>query len=91
MKHLTHACAVSAFVKLSDPGECTGGAVRLADGVLEHEGRVEVCINGVWGSICGYGWNAVDGYVLCKQLGFDDAGLQLGHWLVYCMNFLSFI
>ena len=92
MKHLTHAWAVSAFVKLADPGECTGGAVRLADGVLEREGRVDVCINGVWGSICGYGWNAIDGYVLCKQLGFDDSGLQSRHSLVHvdCVNLLSF-
>ena len=92
LKHLTHACAVSAFVKLPDPGECTGGAVRLIDGVLEHEGRVEVCINGVWGSICGNGWNAIDGYVLCKELGFDDSGLQSRHWLVQvdCMNLLPF-
>ena len=57
-----------------DPGTCTEGAVRLVDGVLEQEGRVEVCVNGVWGSICGEGWDKIDGYVLCKQVGFDDAG-----------------
>ena len=56
--------------------------MRLADGVLEQEGRVEVCVNGVWGSICGTGWGATDGYVLCKQAGFDDAGLQLQAYLV---------
>ena len=66
--------AVSASVHCSDPGECNEGDVRLADGVLEQEGRVEVCVNGVWGSICGTGWNGVDGYVVCKQAGFDDAG-----------------
>ena len=49
--------------------------MRLADGVLEQEGRVEVCLHGVWGSICGTGWNKIDGYVLCKEAGFDDAGL----------------
>ena len=70
-------CSEHFCLKLLDPGTCTEGAVRLADGVLEQEGRVEVCVNGVWGSICGTGWNAIDGYVLCKQLGFDDAGLQL--------------
>ena len=60
-----------------DPGDCSDGAIRLADGVLEQEGRVEVCVNGVWGSICGTGWSAIDGYVLCKQAGFDDTGWQL--------------
>ena len=68
------SCTVNAAVKILDPGECTDNTMRLADGVLEQEGRVEVCIDGVWGSICGYGWNAIDGYVVCKQLGFDDTG-----------------
>ena len=63
--------------ELLDSGTYTEGAVRLADGVLEQEGRVEVCIDGVWGSICGTGWDAIDGYVLCKKAGFDDAGLNL--------------
>ena len=56
--------------------------MRLVDGVLEQEGRVEVCVSGVWGSICGTGWNGVDGYVLCKQAEFDDAGLffQTYYW-----------
>ena len=56
--------------------------MRLADGVLAQEGRVEVCVNGVWGSICGTGWNTIDGYVLCKEAGFDDAGLKLHILLV---------
>lgn len=65
---------IECLWSLPDPGTCTEGAVQLADGVLEQEGRVEVCINGVWGSVCGTGWNTIDGYVLCKQAGFDDAG-----------------
>ena len=51
--------------------------MRLADGVLKQEGRVEVCVNGVWGSICGSGWDTIDGYVLCKQAGFDDEGFHI--------------
>ena len=68
---------VTICAYLLDPGTCTEGAMRLADGVLEQEGRIEVCIDGVWGSICGTGWNKIDAYVLCKQVGFDDAGWQL--------------
>ena len=56
--------------------------MRLVDGVLEQEGRVEVCVSEVWGSICGTGWNAIDGYVVCKQLGFDDAGWQINFFLM---------
>ena len=50
---------------------CPEGAVRLVDGDIEQEGRVEVCFSGVWGSICRYGWSASDAYVACKQLGYD--------------------
>ena len=50
---------------------CPEGAVRLADGQIEQEGRVEVCLGGVWGLICRYGWNPVDAYVACKQLGYN--------------------
>ena len=39
--------------------------------MIEQEGRPEVCVNGVWGSICQYSWNEIDGYVFCGQLGYD--------------------
>ena len=50
---------------------CNDGDVRLVDGVIEQEGRPEVCFNGIWGSICRYSWDTIDSYVLCKTLGYD--------------------
>ena len=50
---------------------CPEGAVRLIDGDIEQEGRMEVCSNGIWGSICSYGWGTSDAYVACKQLGYN--------------------
>ena len=38
---------------------------------MDQEGRPEVCINGIWGSICQYSWNQIDGYIFCNELGFD--------------------
>ena len=54
--------------------------------MTEYEGRVEVCINKVWGTVCGYGrrdwwwsyylvWEAVDSNVVCKQLGHMEIGM----------------
>ena len=53
---------------------CVDGAVRLVNGSISQEGRVEVCVNGVWGTICGTGWNKIDAFVVCKQLGYTNSG-----------------
>ena len=57
-----------------DPGECEEGSVRLVDGIIEQEGRLEVCVNEVWGNICDDGWDKTDAYVICQQLGYLDLG-----------------
>lgn len=52
--------------------ECnTDGGVRLVgqDGISASEGRVEVCINGEWGTVCDHNWGASDAEVVCGQLG----------------------
>ncbi|XP_065153009.1 neurotrypsin [Paramisgurnus dabryanus] len=48
----------------------TGPLVRLVDGESRMEGRVEVFINGQWGSVCDDGWNDINAGVVCRQLGF---------------------
>ena len=53
---------------------CIHGDIRLINGSKENEGRVEVCINEVWGTICDYGWDVADANVACRQAGFSDTG-----------------
>ena len=53
-------------------GLCTNnGTVRLSNGNSSNEGRVEVCLNGYWGTICSNGWNENDAFVTCKQAGYE--------------------
>lgn len=46
--------------------------VRLVEGPDVSEGRVEVYFSGVWGVVCGAGWDAVDAAVLCHSLGYTE-------------------
>lgn len=50
---------------------CDDGALRLVGGNTIREGRVEVCMNEVWGTICDDGWNDDNANVACRQLGFS--------------------
>ena len=47
---------------------CTQGAIRLQGGTAT-EGRVEVCNNDVWGTVCDGGWDNTDATIACQQLG----------------------
>ena len=48
--------------------------MRLVDGFTYREGRVEVCVDGRWGTVCGEGWGDTEAGLVCARLGFPGQG-----------------
>ncbi|XP_072173867.1 uncharacterized protein [Diadema setosum] len=55
------------------PDQEVTAELRLVDGADEHEGRVEILCDGVWGTACDLGWGTEEGNAVCRQLGYSGA------------------
>ena len=54
---------------------CFHGRARVRGSSSEMVGRIEVCIQEKWRTICSNQWKEEDARVLCHQLGFSVYGL----------------
>ena len=56
---------------------CLNGDIRLRGGRNLGEGRVEICNNNAWGTVCDDAWGTPDANVACRQLGFSPTGTYI--------------
>ena len=42
----------------------------MIGGEKEGEGRVELCVDGFWGTVCGDGFDQKAAFVICRHFGF---------------------
>ena len=57
------------------PVGCTTGIVRLAGSNYTNRGRIEICINNEWGTVCDDRFGSSDARVVCRQLGYSSGNI----------------
>ena len=66
--HVSHIVYISCIA-------CADGDLRLVGGLALSEGRVEICIENAYGTICDDRWDEEDATVVCTQLQFSPNGM----------------
>jgi hypothetical protein len=53
---------------------CTNGEIRLTGGPSSNKGRLEVCRDSTWTTVCD-SFGIREGVVTCRQLGYQSYGI----------------
>ena len=52
------------------------GTLRLVNGPMAYEGRLEIFLNSQWGTICDDNWSIEDADVACRTLGYANGSVN---------------
>ena len=53
-------------------------------GALSNEGRVEICNQNQWGSVCDMGWGVPDARVACYHAGYSGDASSEAITIIVC-------
>ena len=73
--------------------KCATGDVRLEGGATNSSsGVVDICIDGVWGTVCDYfnEWNYENAAVICRQLNLPISSMRILIFILYHLLFYSY-
>lgn len=63
---------IKILIYLLESGNCNEGDVRLVNGTVVGEGRLEVCAMGVWGRVCAQNFRKSAARIACLQNHIDE-------------------
>ena len=71
------SCAMNTTLRVKCNHTITYGTLRLVGGLSSDpnitDGRLDIFINGQWGTVCGELFEQIDADVSCRELGFERA------------------
>ena len=79
---------VAASTVMSD---CSDGSTRLVNGSNSHEGRLEVCINHAFGTVCQEAFSSDEAAVVCRSLGLFNGKPSITNFQTSVNGFLHML